>query len=113
MLVIAVVIRVQPSARASVNVLLESISVDRKQLASKTKELQSIEVTILNNIGPFQCSIRSLMRSLSIRRQQYHGGSFVSNDCLKILKNGYGFASILQPTVFDVRRASASASVST
>ena len=89
------------------NVLREAISVDRKDVASKTKELQSIEATILKNIGPFQCSIRALMRSLSIRRQSYHGGSFVGNDCIKILKNGYGFASIVQPTLFDARRASA------
>jgi hypothetical protein len=78
----------------------DAIDRDRESAVKLEKVLEPIEHRILSSLGPFCCSIELLMKSLYIKRQSFHGGSFKGNDCHRILLNRRLFASLLRPTNF-------------
>ena len=44
--------------------------------------------------GPFYSSLDASLQSFNVKRQAYHGGTFIGNHVHKLLKVGYGIASI-------------------
>ena len=42
-----------------------------------------------------------IITSLKVKRQKYHGGAFVGNDCVRLLKGRDAIANVLKPQAFE------------
>jgi hypothetical protein len=68
----------------------------------KTEEqlLASLEESWTSHAGPFIRLLDSTITSLHVKRQRYHGGAFVGNDCIRLLKGANQLAAVLTPRQF-------------
>ena len=64
----------------------EGVIRDNKEKKKKEERLiVSLENEWDNNAGPFVRLLDSTITSLKVKRQRYHGGTFVGNDCIRLL----------------------------
>ena len=56
--------------------------------------------------GPFTSALDDVINCIGVHRQAYHGGSFVGNDCLKLLKNAKKISDVLRPRVLTIKPTS-------
>ena len=54
-----------------------------------------LRATVEKNIGPLEKKLEEVIDNLGVKRQAYHGFSFVGNHCNTILKNAEQFCSVL------------------
>ena len=52
------------------------------------------------NAGPFIRSLDNIITSLNVKRQRYHGGAFVGNDCIRLLNGREQLSAVLKPQQF-------------
>ena len=50
--------------------------------------------------GPFIRSLDNIITSLNVKRQRYHGGAFVGNDCVRLLDGREQLSAVLKPQQF-------------
>ena len=56
--------------------------------------------------GPFTAALDDVISSIGVHRQAYHGGSFLGNDCLKLLRNASKIADVLRPRTLSIKPTS-------
>ena len=71
----------------------------------KLKKKEEIIITSLqqqwdNYSGPFIQSLDAIITSLHVKRQRYHGGTFVGNDCIRLLDGRDQLSAILKLPTF-------------
>ena len=65
------------------------------------KLLQQLEETWYTAQGHFTRQMDDVITSLKVKRQRYHGGAFVGNDCVRLLKGRDAIANVLKPQQFE------------
>ena len=74
---------------------------DTRRLKKKEEDLlEALEETWTTHSGPFIRLLDSTITSLKVKRQRYHGGAFVGNDCIRLLKGAAQLAAVLTPQQF-------------
>ena len=77
----------------------------RQQCTSKKKQeeqlLQQLEEKWYTAQGHFTRQLDDVITSLKVKRQRYHGGVFVGNDCVRLLKGRDVIANVLKPQQFE------------
>ena len=53
-----------------------------------------------NHAGPFIRSLDNIITLLHVKRQRYHGGAFVGNDCIRLLDGREQISAVLKPQQF-------------
>ena len=72
------------------------------------KKLKKKEESIITSLqhqwdthaGPFIRSLDNIITSLNVKRQRYHGGAFVGNDCCRLLDGREQLSAVLKPQQF-------------
>ena len=62
--------------------------------------MTSLEQQWDNHAGPFIRSLDNIITSLDVKRQRYHGGAFVGNDCIRLLDGREELSAALKPKQF-------------
>ena len=69
-----------------------------KQLKKKEEELLlSFQQHWDAHAGPFIRALDNTISSLHVKRQRYHGGAFVGNDCVRLLNGRQALSDVLKP----------------
>ena len=71
-----------------------------KRIAKEDKLLTLLEEKWDDCAGYFSRALDHTITRLHVRRQRYHGGAFVGNDCIRILDGRDIIASVLKPQQF-------------
>ena len=74
----------------------------------ETERLKKKEESIMTSLqqqwdkhaGPFIRSLDNIITSLHVKRQRYHGGVFVGNDCVRLLDGREQLSAVLKPQQF-------------
>ena len=77
----------------------------RQQFTLKKKQeeqlLHQLEDKWYTALGHFTRQLDDVITSLNVKRQRYHGGAFVGNDCVRLLKGRDAIADVLKPQQFE------------
>lgn len=74
---------------------------DNKKLKKEEQQLLSaLKEEWDANAGPFIRLLDTTITSLKVKRQRYHGGAFVGNDCIRLLDGAKLLASVLMSRKF-------------
>jgi len=81
------------------------------QLYQQLLQEQQLDLTLLEGQwqkqkGPFASALDEVINSIGVHRQAYHGGSFVGNDCLKLLCNAKLISDVLLPRTLSIKPTS-------
>jgi hypothetical protein len=72
-----------------------------KRLKKKEEQLMtSLQQQWDKHAGPFIRSLDNIITSLNVKRQRYHGGAFVGNDCIRLLDGREQLSAVLKPQQF-------------
>ena len=72
-----------------------------KRLKKKEEELlTSLQQQWDKHAGPFVRSLDNMITLLHVKRQRYHGGAFVGNDCVRLLEGREQLSAVLNPQQF-------------
>ena len=63
--------------------------------------LQQLEERWYSSHGDFSRRLDEAITRLKVKRQRYHGGAFVGNDCVRLLKGRDIIAHVLKPQSFE------------
>jgi hypothetical protein len=79
----------------------ERVIWDNKEKKKKEERLiESLENEWDKHAGPFVRLLDSTITSLKVKRQRYHGGTFVGNDCIRLLNGRKQLSQVLRPQMF-------------
>ena len=79
----------------------ERVIWDNKEKKKKEEMLvESLENEWDKHAGPFIRLLDSSITSLKVKRQRYHGGTFVGNDCIRLLNGREQLSHVLKPQLF-------------
>ena len=69
----------------------------------KTEEhlLQDLGDKWYSSQGHFSRALDDVITNLKVKRQRYHGGAFVGNDCVRLLKGKNKISAVLKPQQFE------------
>jgi hypothetical protein len=70
-------------------------------LGTTEQLLQQLEEKWYTSQGYFSRQLDDVITSLKVKRQRYHGGAFVGNDCVRLLKGRDLIANVLKPQQFE------------
>jgi hypothetical protein len=71
-----------------------------KSIQQEDKLLTSLEERWDECAGYFSRALDHAITQLKVKRQRYHGGAFVGNDCIRLLKGREIIANVLNPQQF-------------
>ena len=63
--------------------------------------MQQLEKKWYTSQGRFTRQLDDVITSLKVKRQRYHGGAFVGNDCVRLLNGRDAIATVLKPQQFE------------
>ena len=63
--------------------------------------METLEEKWYSSQGHFSRLLDNVITSLKVKRQRYHGGAFVGNDCVRLLKGRKNIANVLKPQQFE------------
>ena len=75
------------------------VSINKKQ--DEKELLDALEEKWYASQGHFSRLLDDVITSLKVKRQRYHGGAFVGNDCVRLLKGREPIANVLKPQQFE------------
>ena len=73
---------------------------NKEKKQQEEKLIVSLENEWDKHAGPFIRLLDSTITSLKVKRQRYHGGTFVGNDCIRLLNGREQLSHILKPQLF-------------
>ena len=71
-----------------------------KRIQEQDKLLTSLDEKWDDCAGYFSRALDHAITKLKVKRQRYHGGAFVGNDCIRLLEGREIIANVLQPQQF-------------
>ena len=74
-------------------------SINKKK--AEEELLETLEEKWYSSQGHFSRLLDDVITSLKVQRQRYHGGAFVGNDCVKLLKGREQVAAGRKPQKFE------------
>lgn len=103
---VSVSIPADPNAMTS-HVQLQRAHQQQQQLLQQHQQhLVQLEQQWQQQKGPFTSALDDVINSIGVHRQAYHGGSFVGNDCIKLLRNAKKISDVLRPRVLTIKPTS-------